>query len=73
MTQEMRTERSHRTLLEKLSLWPRAYKTKILDGWHEIVGRGSTPEASREVALKRLAKEVRSRPERGEGTAPRGP
>jgi hypothetical protein len=55
MFQEVRTERSHRTLLEKLSLWRRAYTTKIFDDGREFVGRGPSPEASREAALKRLA------------------
>ncbi len=49
------TERSRRTWLEKLQMWPRAYKTKISDGRREAIGRGPTPEASQEATERRLA------------------
>jgi hypothetical protein len=44
---EIQTSRIHRTWLDKLSLWQRAYRTKIIDEHREVVGRGPTPKASR--------------------------
>ena len=44
MVTEMRTTRVRRTWFDKLLLWQRAYETRILDGHHDVVGRGPTPE-----------------------------
>jgi len=58
MVTEMRTTRVHRTWLDKILLWRRAYETRILDGHHEVVGRGPTPEASRDAAEQRWVAEL---------------
>jgi len=58
MVTEMRTTRVHRTWLDKILLWRRAYETRILDGHHEVVGRGPTPEASRDAAEQRWVAET---------------
>ena len=52
---EIRTWRSRRTWLERLSMWPRAYETKVFADYRQAVGRGRTPEAAQDVALKRWA------------------
>ena len=52
---EIRTRRMRRTWLERLRLWQRAYETKVLDNVREAVGRGQTPEAAQDAALKRWA------------------
>ena len=31
-------------------MWERAYETRVFDSQPEVVGRGSTPETSREAA-----------------------
>ena len=54
---EIKTSRTHRTLLDRLKLWPRAYETQIRDRHHEVVGRGPTPEASQKAAERRWAEE----------------
>ena len=53
MNTEFRTERVHRTWFERLRMWRHAYETKVVDGHHEAVGRGPTPAAARDAALKR--------------------
>jgi hypothetical protein len=58
MGTEIKTSRIRRTWFDKLSLWRRAYQTKVFDGSREAVGRGPTPEASRDAALKRWVEEV---------------
>jgi hypothetical protein len=58
MGTEIKTSRIRRTWFDKLSLWSRAYQTKVFDGSREAVGRGPTPEASRDAALKRWVEEV---------------
>jgi hypothetical protein len=55
---EIRTSRTRRTWVEKAMLWPRAYQTRIFDQHREIVGRGPTPEASREDAKRRWITEL---------------
>jgi hypothetical protein len=45
-----RTSRVHRTWLEKLMLWPRAYQAAIWgDEGNRIIGRGRTREAAQEA------------------------
>ena len=52
----IRTSRVHRTWLEKLMLWPRAYETTIWDDeGRRIIGRGSTPEAAQGAAERQWA------------------
>jgi hypothetical protein len=51
-TAETNTRRVRRTWLNKLSFWQHAYETKIFDQGHEALGRGPTPEASRQAAMK---------------------
>ena len=55
---EIQTSRIHRTWLDKLSLWQRAYRTKIIDEHREVVGRGPTPKASRVDAERRWLAEL---------------
>jgi hypothetical protein len=52
--EQARTSRVRRTWFEKLKLWNYAYQTEIWHKPHQVVGRGSTPEASRETAEKEL-------------------
>jgi hypothetical protein len=58
MVTEIRTTRVHRTWLDKLLLWQRAYETRIFEGHREVVGRGPTPEASQAVAERRWVAEL---------------
>jgi hypothetical protein len=58
MVTELKTSRVHRTWLDKLLLWQRAYETKIFDGHREVVGRGPTPEASQKAAERRWVSEL---------------
>jgi len=58
MVTEMRTTRVHRTWLDKLLLWQRAYETRIFDGHHDVVYRGPTPEASQAAAERRWVAEL---------------
>ena len=53
MDPEINSVRNHRTWLERLRLWPRAYETKITDAHHEAIGRGPTTEASYAIARRR--------------------
>jgi hypothetical protein len=39
-------------------MWLHAYETKLLDGNREAVGRGPTPEAARDAALKRWNEQI---------------
>src|SRR6476661_6996235 len=50
---EVQTSRVHRTWLDRMQFWGRAYETKIFDERREVLGRGPTPEASREAAERR--------------------
>src|SRR5262245_15753898 len=50
---EIKTERIHRTWFERLKMWRHAYEAKVFDGRREAVGRGPTPAAARDAALKR--------------------
>ena len=52
------TSRAHRTWIERLWLWERAYETKIWASGHEVSGRGPTAEASQEAAMNRWNREV---------------
>jgi len=52
MSTEIKTRRTHRSWLEKVKLWQCAYETKVCDSHREIVGRGSTPETSRDAACR---------------------
>ena len=63
---ETNTRRVHRTWLERLKLWRHAYETRVFNGRYEAIGRGSTPEASREAALKPSVSEPSAEKERGE-------
>ena len=51
------TSRVHRTWFDRLKLWRHAYQTKISDSRGEVIGRGPTPEASRDAAEWRWVKE----------------
>ena len=53
MATEVRTERVRRKWTDKLQLWPRAFQTRVFDERHEAFGRGPTPEASRDAAMRR--------------------
>ena len=57
MQTEIQTERVHRTWLDKLLLWRRAYQTRIYDEHREAIGRGPTVQASREAALEKWVTE----------------
>ena len=57
MSTHVRTRRTRRTLIDRL-MWRRAYLTKIFDGSREVIGRGSTPEASLEAAEWRWVTEL---------------
>jgi hypothetical protein len=50
---EIRMRLSPANLLERFAGLSFAYETTITDGAFEVVGRGPTPEASREAALVR--------------------
>src|SRR5262245_25414011 len=52
MSTEIKTRRTHRTWLEKVRFWQCAYETKVCDSHRELVGRGSTPETSRNAACR---------------------
>jgi hypothetical protein len=52
MKTEIQTERVHRTWLNKLMLWRRAYETKISNDRLGVVGRGPTAHASEAAALR---------------------
>jgi len=52
------TLRVHRTWFDRLKFWRRAYQTKISDSRGEVIGSGSSPEASQEAAERSLV-EVR--------------
>ena len=58
MGTEIRTTRIRRTFLDRISLWKRAYETKVFDARHQSVGRGPTPEASEEAALRQWVTDV---------------
>ena len=53
MNTEVKNERVHWTWFERLRMWRHAYETEIVDCHHEAVGRGPTPAAARDAALKR--------------------
>jgi hypothetical protein len=53
MQTEIQTERVHRTWLDKVLLWRRAFQTRIYDQQREAIGRGPTAEASRKAALEK--------------------
>ena len=57
MQTEIQSERVHRTWLDKLLLWRRAYQTRIYDEHREATGRGPTVQASREAALHKWVTE----------------
>ena len=57
---EIQTSRVHRTWLDKLFLWRRAYQTEIFDERREVFGRGPTPEASQGDAERRWVVEAES-------------
>jgi hypothetical protein len=50
---EVRTHRDRRTLWDKLRFWDKAYVTTIADQHCEVTGRGPTPEAAEEAAIRR--------------------
>jgi hypothetical protein len=62
---EVQTSRVHRTWLDKLLLWRRAYQTRIFDKDREVFGRGPTPEASQEAAEQRWVAELATDPSSG--------
>jgi len=45
------TSRVKRTWMNVLSLWRRAFTTRIFNERREVVGRGSSEQSSREAAL----------------------
>src|SRR6187401_3400961 len=55
---DFQTSRVHRTWLERLLLWRRAYETKIFDENHEVRGRGPTPKASQKNAERYWLAEI---------------
>jgi hypothetical protein len=57
MSTEIRTERVHRTWLDKLLFWKRAYQTRVFDEHREARGRGPTAEASKQAALSKWVSE----------------
>jgi hypothetical protein len=50
---KIETRRVHRTALEKLLLWERAYETKITEGECAVIARGSSVEASQRTAIRK--------------------
>jgi hypothetical protein len=58
MSVETNTQRVHRTWFERLKLWRHAYETKVFDHRHETVGRGPSPAAARDAALKRWNEQI---------------
>ena len=57
---ETQTERVHRTLFERLKMWRHAYETKVFDEHCEAFGRGPTPGAARDAALKRWTEQLKA-------------
>jgi len=57
METQIETSRVHRTWGDKLRLWRRAYVTKIWDEHRAAVGRGPTPEASKQAAEQKWVEE----------------
>jgi hypothetical protein len=57
MQTQIETSRVHWTWADKLKLWRRAYETKIWDGQRQVIGRGSTPNASQEAAERQWVEE----------------
>jgi hypothetical protein len=55
---EIQTSRVHRTWLDRLLFWQRAYQTKIFDEHREVFGRGPTPKASQYAAERRWIAEL---------------
>jgi len=62
METNIQTQRVHRTWLDRLRLWRRAYQTKIVDKRREAIGRGPTPEKSQEAALRRWVEDAEQPP-----------
>ena len=60
---QVQTSRVHRTWLDRIQFWGRAYETKIFDDRREVLGRGPTPEASREAAEGRWLAELPTKDE----------
>ena len=58
MITETKTQRVHRTWFERLKMWRYAYETKVFDEQREAVGRGPTPRAARDAALKRWNEQI---------------
>jgi hypothetical protein len=48
MDPQFQTSRVHRTLIERLKFWRRAYQTRVFDERREAIGRGPTPEEAAE-------------------------
>ena len=69
---DFQTSRVHRTWLEKLLLWQRAYETKIFDEKHEVKGRGPTPEAAQKNAERYWVAEVSIEDQAEADNHPRG-
>jgi hypothetical protein len=57
MPPQVETRRVRRNWIEKFLRWPRAYETKILQSGHKVTGRGSTPGASEEAAIRKWNEE----------------
>jgi hypothetical protein len=57
MAPQMETRRVPRRWIEKLLLWGSAYETKIYLSFHDVIGRGPTPEASEEAAKRKWNEE----------------
>ena len=58
MNTEVKIQRVHRTWFERLRMWRHAYEAKVFDGHREAVGRGPTPAAARDAALKRWNEQI---------------
>ena len=58
MSIEAKTQRVPRTWFERLKLWRHAYEMKVFNHLHEAIGRGPSPAAARDAALKRWNEQI---------------
>ena len=54
---DIKIRRVRRTLLERLTLWERAYEARALHGQEEFAERAKTPEVAQTLLLRRLAED----------------
>ncbi|MGA8689076.1 MAG: hypothetical protein WB662_03975 [Methyloceanibacter sp.] len=52
MSTEIKTWRARSAVLDRLRGWKRAYETRIVEGYRQVVGRGPTSEASQEADVE---------------------